>query len=223
MNGNLHNLTGINKLLLFAISIAFSSCMYSSKAAKKQLAIAHAKGYDIVVVPGVPLVDGAWSETMKGRIYWSKFLFDNGIAKNIMYSGSAVYSPYYEGIIMALYAKAIGIPAENIFSETEAEHSTENMYYGYMKAKKHGFTTIALASDPFQTKTLKRFARKRLSKDVGMIPMVMDSLKLLEPQMINPVIDFQKAFKVDFIPLKKREGFFKRMKGTMGLNIDYSE
>lgn len=223
MIGNLHKLTGINKLLLVAISIAFSSCMYSSKAAKKQLAIARTKGYDIVVVPGVPLEDGAWSETMKGRIYWSKFLFDNGIAKNIMYSGSAVYSPYYEGIIMALYAKAIGIPAENIFSETEAEHSTENMYYGYMKAMKLGFTSIALASDPFQTKTLKRFASKRLSKDVGMIPMVMDSLKLLEPQMINPVIDFQPAFKVDFIPLKKREGFFKRMKGTMGLNIDYSE
>jgi vancomycin permeability regulator SanA len=210
-------------LLLFYILILFSSCMYTSKAARKQLEIAREKTYDVVVVPGVPIINGEWSETMKGRIYWSKYLFDNGIVRNVLYSGSAVYSPYYEGIVMALYAKAIGIPAANVFYETDAEHSTENMYYSYMKAKEFGFESIALASDPFQTKTLKRFAKKRLSKDVGMIPMVMDSLKLMEQQMINPVIDFGPAFKRDFVSLKKREGFFKRLKGTMGLNIKYAD
>ena len=71
--------------------------------------------YDVIIVPGVPLKDGKWDRTMKARIYWSKFLYDKGIAKNIMYSGSAVYSPYYEGEVMVMYAEAIGIPKEHIY------------------------------------------------------------------------------------------------------------
>ena len=54
-----------------------------------------------------------------------------GMAKNVMFSGSAVYTPYYESKIMALYAEAIGIPKERIYIETEAEHSTENIFYSY--------------------------------------------------------------------------------------------
>jgi uncharacterized SAM-binding protein YcdF (DUF218 family) len=30
---------------------------------------------------------------------------------------------------------SIGIPRENIFTETKAEHSTENIYYSYKKAQ----------------------------------------------------------------------------------------
>jgi uncharacterized SAM-binding protein YcdF (DUF218 family) len=198
-------------LSVLLLSAIFYSCSYSSKAAKKLFNQAKAKGYDIVVVPGVPFENGKWSATMKGRVYWAKYLYDNGITKNIMFSGSSVYSPYYEGMIMALYAEALGVPKENIFYETEAEHSTENMYYSYHLAKKLGFTKIALASDVFQTKSLRSFARKRISRDVGMIPMLLDTLKIQQPSMIDPAIDF--------ISIKKREGFFKRLKGTMGYNI----
>ncbi|MBK6447061.1 MAG: hypothetical protein IPF81_17685 [Bacteroidetes bacterium] len=40
----------------------------------------------MVVVPGVQFEDSSWSETMQARILWSKYLYDKGIAKNIMYS-----------------------------------------------------------------------------------------------------------------------------------------
>jgi uncharacterized SAM-binding protein YcdF (DUF218 family) len=206
-------------LVVLLLSVVFYSCSYSSKAAKKLLVDARAKGYDAVVVPGIPFKNGKWDFTMKGRVYWAKYLYDNGITKNIIFSGSSVYSPYYEGIIMALYAEALGIPKENIFYETEAEHSTENIYYSYQLAKKLGFTKIALASDLFQTKSLRSFAHKKLSRDVGMIPMVMDTLKILQPLMIDPPIDSLKAFNKDFVSIKQREGFFKRLKGTMGYNI----
>jgi hypothetical protein len=66
--------------------------------------------YDIVILPGVPLEDTTWSWTMKGRIYWSEYLYDKGITKNLMYSGSAVYTPYVKGKIILLYAMALGIP-----------------------------------------------------------------------------------------------------------------
>lgn len=179
--------------------------------------------FDMVIVPGVPYENGKWSKTMKGRVYWSWYLYDKGIAKNVMYSGSAVYSPYYEAIIMAMYAEALGIPKQHIFYETEAEHSTENVYYSYHKAKELGFKKIALASDPFQTKTLERFTRKKVSADVVMLPMVSDTMKMLKATMTDPFIDSLKAFNEDFISIRKREGFFKRLRGTLGRNIKIVE
>ena len=204
----------------FITALIFTACSFSENKSKKMYAKAAMNTYDIIIVPGVPLEDSIWSRTMKGRVYWSKFLFEKGIAKNIMYSGSAVYTPYYEGEIMAMYAEALGIPKEHIFSETRAEHSTENLYYSYYKAKKLGFKTIALATDPFQSKQLKSFAKRRLDNNVTIIPFVIDTLKMIDPTMINPVIDYKKAYKADFVSIKKRESGLKRFKGTLGLNRD---
>ena len=206
--------------VLFLLLLFLNSCSFSSKTTKRLLDESRKKSYDIIIVPGVPLEKGRWSRTMKARVYWSKYLYDQGIAKNIMYSGSAVYTPYYEGDIMALYAAAIGIPQKHIFSETKAEHSTENLYYSYKKARKLGFKSIALASDPFQTKSLRRYARKKVSAEVALIPMVMDIMLEIEPQMTDPVIDYQQAFNKDFIMIKKRENFWKRLRGTLGKNVD---
>ena len=200
--------------------VSLLSCSYSNRAARKLYAEAAHKKYDVIIVPGVPFENGVWSRTMKGRVYWSKYLYDQGVTKNIIYSGSAVYSPYCEAEIMALYATALGIPREHIFAETRAEHSTENLYYSYQKAKQLGFKTIALASDPFQTRALRRFARKRVSPELGLIPMVVDTMKRLEPSMTDPAIDAKLAFRPSFISLVKREGFWKRLRGTMGKNID---
>jgi uncharacterized SAM-binding protein YcdF (DUF218 family) len=201
-------------------SVIISACSYSSRASKQLLKDAVSKKYDLIIVPGVPFENEKWSRTMKGRIYWSKYLYDIGVAKNVMYSGSSVYSPYYEGLIMAQYAEAIGIPKRNIFTEIKAEHSTENIYYSYWKAKKLGFSKIALASDPFQTRMLRRFVRKKVSSEVKLIPMVIDTIQAMEPDMSDPVIDFKQAYNKDFIPLAKRENFWKRLRGTRGLNLD---
>jgi hypothetical protein len=212
--------TKLIEVSLLLIFFGLNSCAFSSKTCKRLLKTSMKEHYDIVIVPGVPFENGKWSYTMKGRVYWSKYLYEKGITKNIMYSGSAVYSPYCEAEIMALYAEKLGIRKENIFTETFAEHSTENVYYSYKKARKLGFTRIALASDPFQTKMLKRFTRKIVSSGVGLIPFVSDTLSEMEPQMFDPEIDYQKAFVTDFKPLPDRENFFKRLKGTRGLDID---
>ena len=195
--------------------------MLSNKSTKKLLKEAEENGpYDLIVVPGIPLEKEQWSRTMKARVYWSKYLFERGIAKNIMFSGGAVYTPYVEAEVMALYGEAIGIPHENIFTETKAEHSTENIYYSYQKAKKLNFNHIALATDPFQTKMLRKFVRKKVSKDIDCIPMVLDTLKTMESTMIDPTINFDTLKVKDFISLPEKQGFWKRLKGTRGLNID---
>lgn len=206
---------------VFSLVLAIlNSCAYSSRASKQLLEESINKKYDMIVVPGVPLEDGKWSITMKDRVFWSKFLYDRGIAKNVMYSGSAVYSPYREAEIMAMYGEKLGIPKENIYTEIKAEHSTENIYYSYKKAKKLGFSKIALASDPFQTKMLRRFTRKIVSQDVAFIPIVYDTIQAMEAILPDPVIDYEKAYVKDFKAITKKEGFIKRLRGTRGLDID---
>ena len=208
--------------VLSSVLCMLNACSFSEKTTRHYLKKAATESYEMIAVPGVPFTETGWDSTMKARIYWSKYLYDKGIAKNIMYSGSSVYSAYYEGKIMAMYAIAIGIPAEHVYTETKAEHSTENLYYVYLKAKALGFTNIALATDPFQAKQLKRFARVKINKNVGIIPIVFDTLRAIQPFMINPKIDYTKALNKDFIPLKARESFWKRLRGTMGKNIDYN-
>lgn len=205
--------------LLILSSCLFYSCTYSSKATHRLFEKAAIQVYDVVVVPGVPLEDGKWSKIMKGRVLWATYLYNKGIAKNVMFSGTAVSSPYIEGVVMGLYAVELGVPKEHVFAEIKAEHSTENIYYGYQLARQLGFDKIALASDPFQTKALKKFTRKKVSPDVALIPMVMDTIKVMDLLTADPFIDITKAFDKDFISLKKKYSFFKRLKGTMGYNI----
>lgn len=207
--------------IFFVISVVIiDACSYSNRATKRLLKASASTQFDMVIVPGVPFEHFTWSRTMKGRVYWAKYLYDKGIAKNLMFSGSSVATPYYEATIMALYAEAIGIPREHIFTETRAEHSTENIYYSYRKAKKLGFHKIAIASDPFQTKLLGRFTRKKVSPDIALLPFVIDTMRVLEATMTNPTIDYKQAFNKDFVVLNKREGFWKRLRGTRGLNMD---
>src|SRR5690606_12313850 len=158
-------------------------------AAKKYLPV------DVLIVPGIPFQNGKWDRVMKSRVLWSWILYKNGYVKNVIYSGDAVYSPYKEGKIMALYAEKLGIPSRHIFYETQARHSTENVYYSYLMAKEMGFKTIALGTDPyFQSPTLKRFTKRRFTSYIHHIPFVKDSL--IAYDYLDPVIDPSSA-KVD--------------------------
>lgn len=209
-------------IVLLVIIAIVPSCSYFYVPSKKLLNEAMNEKFDIVVVPGVPFENGKWGTVMKQRVYWSKYLFDKGIARNVMYSGDAVYTPYIEAEIMAMYASAIGIPDSNIYTETKARHSTENIYYSYKLASKLGFTKIALASDALQTKMLSAFVRKKVSEKIYLLPLVADTLKAMEPLMKDPEIDYSKAFVTDFIPITESTGWFKRFKGTLGFDIDTS-
>lgn len=205
-------------VLLIAVTTLVGCFVVPSKAYERN----SKNVYDAIIVPGVPFENGEWSRTMKGRVYWAKFLYDKGITKNIIFSGSAVYTPFVESKIMALYGEALGIDTAHIYTEERAEHSTENVYYSYKLAHKLGFEKIAVASDPFQTVMVKSFAKK-LKLKIDYIPMLMDSL--LTIPLNDPTIDPTSAAVTDtsWTALPERESGLKRFKGTMGNNIDYSD
>jgi uncharacterized SAM-binding protein YcdF (DUF218 family) len=202
-------------LLVIAI-VSIASCGSTRKAfinAQSQMP------FDAIIVPGVPF-DTAWSDIMRLRVLWSYHLYNQGYAKNIIYTGSAVYSPYVESRIMAEYAKKLGIPSENIFTEEQAEHSSENIFYSYYMAKDLGFENIAVATDPFQSKMVKSFA-KRKKLDVAFVPVIFDTIHAYYND-VNISIDPTWAEVENFVSLPERESFWKRFAGTMGKNLKYN-
>ena len=211
------------KILIYSIFISafLSSCGFIRYQPKKILKKAQSSApYDAVIVPGHPYDGESWTTTMNYRMAWSVYLYKNGLTKNIIYSGSSVYTEYVEAKVMAKYAIEMGIPAEHIFLDTNAEHSTENVYYSYLVAKKNGFERIALATDPFQNKSLKSFIKKH-ELPIDQFPAVFDTIGV--PSKFEPQIDPTSAINQAFISIKKRETFFQRLAGTFGRNINWYE
>jgi uncharacterized SAM-binding protein YcdF (DUF218 family) len=204
-------------LLLLAAIIA---CSVPRKGARKAyLRAAGIIPFDAVIIPGIPYNGQGWDSVMKSRVLWSYILYRNGYVKNVIYSGSAVYTPYYEAKVMALYGQALGIPRKNIYCDTVAKHSTENVYYSYLLAKKKGFKSIALATDPFQSFMLRGFTRKRFGSPIYHIPFMVDSLAAYNG--LNPVIDASSAKVANWESIKERQGFGARMRGTLGKSINW--
>ena len=177
---------------------------------------------DAVIIPGIPFENNHWDRVMKSRVLWSWILYKNGMVKNIIYSGDAVYSPYKEALIMGLYAQKLGIPKEHIFYETKAHHSTENVYYSYLLAKEQGFKTIALATDPyFQSPILKGFTKRRFASYIHHIPFVKDSL--IKYDALDPIIDPSSAKVENFVPITSQKSSKARFEGTLGRDINWHQ
>jgi len=202
--------------MLAVIIVSIGACGSSERAFEKARP---QMPFDAIVVPGVPF-DTAWSDVMRARVQWSHYLYSRGIAKNVIYSGSAVQTPFVESRIMALYAIAIGIPAENVFTEEQAEHSTENIYYSYYLAKSLGFDRVALTTDPYQNSMLKSFIKAK-ELEVTHLPANFDTIRAHYPKVHVP-IDPTWARVDNFIPLPVRESFFVRFRGTLGKSLKYA-
>jgi uncharacterized SAM-binding protein YcdF (DUF218 family) len=202
-----------------------SSCADQKFAQKYYSKAKQTAPYDAVIVTGIPYDDSSNSGLIfAARVLWAKHLYDMGIAKNIIFSGAAVSTPYYEGKAMKIVADSLGVPAAHTFSEIKAEHSTENAWYGMKMAKKMGFKRVALAADPFQVKMLRKFLRKRC-ENMDYIPIVYDSIihdrNNWHAQM--PKVDFSGAFEPKFVKLSDRESFFTRFAGTRGKHINFED
>lgn len=215
-------MTRIYYYLLLFIGLFLSSCLLFQPSAAKltKRALTKHQIYDAVIVPGVPFVAPKWDMTMQMRVLWGVHLYKRGLAKKIIMSGSAVYSPYVEAEIMKLYAISMGVPAEDIIVESRAQHSTENIWYSYKLGKSMGYEHMALSTDPFQTRMTYRFGKRRL-KPLQYLPVIFDTLKTLPHP--DPEIKYE-AHKLDsFKPITETQSFWYRLRGTMGKHIDFKE
>lgn len=207
------------RLLIFLPALMLGSCMMSQKKCLESYNHASTNPpFDAVIVPGIPHDGTSWERPMLMRVRWAEYLYKQGMTKKIIFSGAAVYSPYCEAEIMASYARSMGIPDEAILLDTNAEHSTENVYYSYRVAKENGLHKLGLATDPFQAKSMKKFIRK-FDLPVTLIPTLFDTLSVLDHS--EPTINPEECRKSNFVSLKDREGFFQRLGGTFGKHIHW--
>ena len=205
--------------VLFVVIICshiFSACTFSRFSKKSYEHAVASKPYDVIIVPGLPYDKEKTSSVMKMRLFWAKYLYDSGYTHNIIFSGGAVYTPFVESIAMKVISDSLGIPAGRMFSETEAEHSTENVYYSWKMARGLGFDKIAVATDPFQAYMLRQFIRKH-TPGVDVIPIIYDKIDYESREL--PAIDTTSSYRSDFVSLKEREGFLERFRKTMGKRI----
>ena len=202
--------------------IICNSCLLLQPGAQKltkRAMLAH-KQYDVVIVPGVPFIAPHWDMTMTMRVVWAVHLYQRGLTKKIIMSGSAVYSPYIEAQIMKLYAIKFGVPAEDIIIEDRAQHSTENIWYSYKLAKSLGYENIALATDPFQTRMTYRFGKRRI-KPLKYLPVIFDTLRILPQE--TPEIEYQSYELKEFKSITETQSKWYRLRGTMGKHIDFKK
>ena len=211
-----------NIFFFFLTAAILSSCTFFRPRPPKLFKRAlKNQPYDVIIVPGCPYDGKEWTTAMKGRVIWADYLIKQGIANNVIFSGGAIYTPYVEAKVMALFAEELGTPKEKIFIEDKAEHSTENIYYSYHIAKKMGFTKIAVASDPFQSNLLMRFSRIRFKLPIAHIPFVIDTLSKIDD--VHPKIDASSAKVENFKPITETQTKKQRRRGTFGKNIKYEK
>jgi uncharacterized SAM-binding protein YcdF (DUF218 family) len=200
-----------NKILFFAgvlLIVLFNGCNFKNVVNRMYAQYIVKAPYDVIIVPGIGF-DTATQQTngFNTRIVWAKTLYNRGVARNIIFSGAACSSPYIEAKVMKMIAEKIGVPAQNVFCETQAQHGKENVYYSLLMAHKLGFKKIALATDAYQALYLKGFVEKNWP-DMGILPVAIDSLKYFSPAV--PPVDVSSAMVKDFIPLNKRQSLLSR-------------
>ena len=205
-------------VLILPLFFLLHSCIFFNNNSVKLYRKAIQKApFDAGIVPGVPWVEGGWDSAMKGRVIWAVHLYKRGVVKNLIFSGGSVYSPYYEGKIMCLYAQQLGVSKENCFAEIQAEHSVENVYYGHKIADSLGFKKVALITDPFQSTLLKSLLRK-FHPHMTRIPFIIDTLKMVNQVMVK--IDGSSARNPAYtLALWDRETKWQRLQGTRGKKV----
>ena len=209
--------------MILSSFLMWMSCITPRRGpARAYLNAADHAPFDAIIVPGIPYDGHAWDSVMKARVIWAWVLYKNNYAKNVIFSGAAVYTPYKEAHIMGLFAEKMGIPAEHIFYDTLAQHSTENVYYSYLLAKELGFKSIALATDPFQSWMLRSYTRKRFGTPIYHLPFVTDTLAVYNSVQLK--ISSKKYREPDnWLSIKQREKFRQRFRGTLGKSIDWTK
>lgn len=171
--------------------------------------------YDAIIVPGYPFDSESGNYLMKIRVLWAKHLFEEGLCENIIFTGGSVYSPYYESEVMKLYALELGLPENRLFTEKQAEHTTENLVYSYLMADSLGFEKVGFATDVYQTTFLAAHLNKLNMKHVDLLPISYSKIKPASSIEVASV-PYQLAENPDFVSILESQSVQERKNRSKG-------
>ena len=103
--------------------------------------------FDAILVLGSPTeMHGEVSDEERWRVEEGVREFRAGRAPRILFSGAAVAYRYIEADAMAAYARQLGVPAEAIFTETQARNTIQNIGYSVAILNANGWHSVEVIS-----------------------------------------------------------------------------
>ncbi len=203
----------MKRILAFSIMFFFGLNTSFHSLAKEPVEV-----YDAVIIPGFPYQPGKKMNAIyRMRLAWAYELYLEGRTEHIILSGGAVHTPYVEAEIFALYLMEMGVPADVLILERNAEHSMENVFYSMEIAEQYGYEKVAVATDMWQAGMIQiigKFHGHDLSK-VDFLPAKFSIVNRYW-KSFEFDINHELAFRNDFIPLVERKDKDTRKLGTHG-------
>lgn len=132
-------------VLLYLLYTAVSIWNYSGKSEHAPV--------DAIIVLGAGVYKGEVSPVFRERIHHGISLYQKGMAKKIIFTGGySEGSTQSDAAIAKHYAKARGVPAEDILCEEKSTITQENIQYAKEIMAEQGYQSAIIVSDPLHMK-----------------------------------------------------------------------
>jgi uncharacterized SAM-binding protein YcdF (DUF218 family) len=105
--------------------------------------------FDVIIVLGNPANDdGSIATVARSRVLEGIRQYRAGVAPHLMMTGGAVKNQFAEGNVMREFAISQGVPADEVFAETQSRNTIQNAYYSYKIMQSHHWTSALIVSSP---------------------------------------------------------------------------
>jgi uncharacterized SAM-binding protein YcdF (DUF218 family) len=106
--------------------------------------------FDTIVVLGTPSrMDGTPSPEQRERVLEGVREYKAGVAPHIIMTGGAAHNHFVEAHTMAQFAVSQGVPASDIFEESQAQNTLQNIYYSAQIMHQQGWGSAEVISSPY--------------------------------------------------------------------------
>jgi uncharacterized SAM-binding protein YcdF (DUF218 family) len=131
--------------ILFLVAIAAGALVYRTIPTRNTpVADFHA-----IIVLGTPAnPDGTPSPELRERTLEGVREFDAGVATHIIFTGGPAHNQYVEAHVMAMLARAQGVPANAIIEEDQAQNTIQNIFYSRRIMTIYGWDSAEVISSP---------------------------------------------------------------------------
>jgi uncharacterized SAM-binding protein YcdF (DUF218 family) len=115
---------------------------------------------EVILVHGCPARDDGSPSTCNMRRTRAAFeAWRGGLAPRVLFTGGAVANEWSESLVMANYARSLGMPDDAIFVEAESHHTVTNLSVGKGIMRRHGWRTAIQVSEAMHLVWAKQLAR----------------------------------------------------------------
>ncbi len=125
---------------------------------------------NILIILGYPAdATGQPGPILQSRLDKAIELYKNGVARKMIVTGAAVDNEFVESEVMAAYLMRMGIPTEDIFTESYARNTYENALMVSRIMKEKGYIHAVVVTSGFHRMRAETFFNRHI-KNVTIVP-----------------------------------------------------